>query len=152
MDSSARNPGDDHDTREPQVSPTNAPISEEERQVDRERDRAARRPFPWALAGGFATLAVLGIVAGATAGWRYAIPFGVFAAVAAVFIATHHALGRAQTRRYATGPADEAAPDDARDPVPHLGYDEQSQLGSTAQLSDEEQAAHADMERSPGQR
>jgi hypothetical protein len=74
------------------------------------------------------------------------------AVVAAIFIATHRVLGHAQTRRYATGPAEEAAPEDARDPVPHLGYDEQSQLGSTAQLSDEEQAAHANMERSPGQR
>jgi hypothetical protein len=152
MDSGAPDRSETMEARDRQASPTNAPISEEERQDTRDRVGARRRPFPWAVGIGFAALAALGVVAGATAGWAYAIPVLVLAAVAAVFIGAHWALGVAQNRRYGRGRAREAAPDDARDPVPHMGYDEQSQVGATAQLSDEEQAAHADMERSSGER
>jgi len=152
MDSGAPNRSETMDARERQASPTNAPITEDERRDTRDRQSAERRPFPWAVGVGFTALAALAVVAGATAGWAYAIPFAVLAAVAATFVGSHWALGIAQTRRHGQGPAREAAPDDARDPVPHMGYDEQSQLGATAQLSDEEQAAHADMERSSGER
>jgi hypothetical protein len=152
MNSAAPNRGETMAAHDRQASPTNAPITEEERRDTREGAGAQRRPFPWAVGIGFAVLAALAVVAGATAGWAYAIPVLVLAAVVAVFVGSHWALGVAQTRRYGRGPAREAAPDDARDPVPHMGYDEQSQLGATAQLSDEEQAAHADMDRASGER
>jgi hypothetical protein len=152
MNSAASNRGETMAARARQASPTNAPITEEERGDTRERVGVRHRPFPWAVGIGFVVLAALAVIAGATAGWAYAIPVLVLAAVVAVFVGSHWALGVAQTHRYGRGPAREAAPDDARDPVPHMGYDEQSQLGATAQLSDEEQAAHADMERASGER
>ena len=152
MESGASNRSEAMEARDRQASPTNAPITEEERGRAGGREDSVRRPFPWAVGIGFAALAALAIVAGATAGWAYAIPFLVLAVVAAIFVGSHWALGIAQTRRHGRGPAREAAPDDAGDPVPHMGFDEQSQLGATAQLSDEEQAAHADMERSSGER
>ena len=152
MESGAPDRSETMEARDRQASPTSAPITEEERAADRDRAGAERRPFPWATAIGFAALAVLAVVVGATAGWAYAIPVLVLAAVAAVFVGSHRAMGIAQSRRHGPGPEREAAADDARDPVPHMGFDEQSQLGATAQLSDEEQAAHADMERASGER
>jgi hypothetical protein len=151
MESGASDRRETMEERARQASPTNAPISEEERGADRDRAGGERRPFPW-VALGFAVLAVLAVVAGATAGWAYAIPVLALAAITAVFIGSHRAMGAAQSRRHGGGPAAEAAADDAGDPVPHIGFDEQSQLGATAQLSDEEQAAHADMERASGER
>jgi hypothetical protein len=153
MESGASDRTETREARERQAGLTNAPITEEERAADRDRAGAERRPFPWAVGLGFAALAVLAVVVGATAGWAYAIPVLVLAAVAAVFIGAHRAMGLAQSRRHGGGGAREAAADDAGDPVPHMGFDEQSQLGSTAQLSDEDQAAsHADMERASGER
>ena len=137
---------------EQQVNITNAPITEDERQVTNEREAALRRPFPWLAMAGALALTVLAVVAGVKNGAQYAIPFAIFAVLAFGFVAVHRFMGRAQTRRYDEGPAQEKAADDAEDPVPHFGFDEQSQLGQTAQLSDEEQAAHADMNKSTGQR
>jgi hypothetical protein len=152
MESGASDRTETMEARDRQTGLTNAPLTEEERAADRDRAGAERRPFPWALGLGFAGLAMLAVVAGATAGWAYAIPVLVLAAVMAVFLGSHRAMGIAQSRRHGGGHARESAADDARDPVPHMGFDEQSQLGSTAQLSDEEQAAHADMERASGER
>ena len=135
-----------------QGSVTNAPISEDERAVTRERAEALRRPFPWLALAGALALAGLAVVAAFTAGAQYAIPFGVFAVLAALFVGVHRMLGQVKTQRYdEPGKAQEQAAEDADDPVPHMGFDEESQLGQTAQLSDEEQASHADMERSTGQ-
>lgn len=152
MDSSAPDRSETLEARDRQVSPTNAPVTEEEREVSREGEQVSRRPFPWAVGAGFVALVAVAVIAGATAGWAYAIPFAVLAGLAVIFVGTHRLLGLVRTERYRSGPAEEAAPGDARDPLPHMGYDEHSQVGATAQLSDEEQAAHADMERSSGQR
>ena len=142
------------EARDRQVHPTNAPITEEERAVHRKQARSLDRPFPWLMVGAAVALVAVAVVAGAVAGWMYLIPFALLGLTIAVFVGTHRLLGAMQTRRYprGSGPAEEQAPDDERDPVPHLGFDEKSQLGATAQTSGEEQQAHADMERSPGQR
>jgi hypothetical protein len=137
-----------------QVNPTNAPISEDERAVTREREKALRRPFPWIAIGTLLVLAALAVVAALTAGSQYAIPVALVAVVGALFVGGHRMLAATQTRHYDEEPGreqDEAA-DDADDPVPTFGFDEQSQMGSTAQLSDEESQSHADMDRSTGQR
>jgi hypothetical protein len=152
MNSGAPDRGEAMEARGRQASPTSDPISEEERQDTRDRVGPGRRTFPWAVGVGFAVLTAVAVVAGATAGWAYAIPVLVLGLAAAAFLGSVWALGRAQSRRYRRGPAREAAADDAGDPVPHTGFDEQSELGATAELSDAEQAAHADMERSPGGR
>ncbi len=136
------------------VNPTNAPISEDERQVTREREKALRRPFPWIAIGTLVVLAALAVVAALTAGAQFAIPVALVAVMGALFVGAHRMLAAAQTRHYddQPGQAQDQAADDADDPVPTFGFDEQSQLGSTAELSDEESQSHADMDRSTGQR
>jgi hypothetical protein len=153
MASTASGPTDTSEAADRQVHPTNAPITEEERAVTREREEALRRPFPWLMVGGMLALAGVAVVAGAMAGWRYLIPFALLALIIGVFVGTHRLLGAMQTRRYSrgAGPAEEKAPSDEDDPVPHLGFDEKSQLGDTAQTSSEEDQAHADPGRSTGQ-
>jgi nitrogen fixation-related uncharacterized protein len=144
------------EARDRQVHPTNAPITEDERALDRERaeGEALRRPFPWLMMGAAAALVGVAIVAGAVAGWSYLIPFALLGLAIAIFVGGHRLLGAMQTRRYdrGAGPAEEKAPGDESDPVPHLGFDEKSQLGATAQTSGEEEQAHADAERSTGER
>lgn len=136
-----------------QVNPTNAPISEDERAVTREREQALRRPFPWIAIGTLVALAALALVAALTAGAQFAIPVALIAVVGAIFVGVHRALAAAQTRHYdQPGREQDDAADDADDPVPTFGFDEESQMGSTAQLSDEESQSHADMDRSTGQR
>ena len=137
-----------------QVNPTNAPITEDERQVTRERDKALRRPFPWIAIGTLAVLAALAVVAALTMGSQYAIPVVLVAVIGALFVGGHRVLAAAQTRHYDDEPGREQddAADDADDPVPTFGFDEQSQLGSTAELSDEESQSHADMDKSTGRR
>ncbi len=145
-------PGEVEQSRGHQANITTAPLTEDERQDDREREHDLGRPFPWLAVAAALVLLGLAIVAGLVVGWQYAIAVGVLALVILVFVGGHRALSLAETRRYdSPGPAKDAAADDAGSPVPNVGFDEQSQLGSTAQLSDEEQAAHADMDRSTGQ-
>src|SRR5919198_3011051 len=90
-------------TRSEPVHPTNAPITEEERAVAREREEALRRPFPWLMLGATAVLVGVAIVAGASAGWGYLIPFGLLALVIGVFYGGHRLLGAIQARRYPGG-------------------------------------------------
>lgn len=136
-----------------QINVTSAPITEDERAVTREREEALRRPFPWLAGGGIVVLVGLAVVAAVTMGPAYAIPVGLIAVVAAVFVGMQRGAAAAKTRSYegSSGTAREQAPADADDPIPDLGYDEHSQLGSTAELSDEESQSHADMESSSGQ-
>ena len=139
------------EARAGRASPTNPPIREDERVVTREREAALRRPFPWVALGGVIVLVGVAAVAVLSAGGRYAISFAILAVVVAVFVGTPRVLGWMQTRRYETGRAEEKSAADGADSVPHLGFDEQSQLGATAQSSAEEDQAHTDMERSTGQ-
>ena len=87
-------------------------------------------------------------------GGQYAIPVALVAVVGALFVGGHRMLAAKQTRHYDDQPGREQddAADDAEDPVPTFGFDEQSQLGSTAELSDEESQSHADMDKSTGRR
>ena len=85
-----------------QVNPTNAPISEDERAVTREREQALRRPFPWVAIGTLVVLAALAVVAALTAGAQFAIPVALVAVVGAIFVGVHRALAGAQTRHYDT--------------------------------------------------
>jgi hypothetical protein len=140
--------GDAHDR---QVHPTNPPITEEERVVTREREAALRRPFPWMTLAGTVTLVAVAVVAGATAGWNYTIPFAVLGLVIVLFVGGHRAVGLMKTRCRPGRPREEKAPADERDAFPHLGFDERSNIGSTAQHSREEQVP-PEMERSTGQR
>ena len=137
-----------------QVNVTNAPITEQERAETRSQERDLQRPFPWLAGAAVIALVVLALVAALTAGAQYAIPFGVIAALAALFLGTHRALGLMKTRRYSSEsrPAEDVAADDGDDPLPHMGFDEESSLGDNAQLSSEEQMSHADMNKSTGQR
>jgi len=139
---------------EEQVNPTNAPITEDERAVTREREKALRRPFPWIAIGTLAVLAALAVVAAVTAGAQFAIPVALVAVIGVLFVGGHRILAATQTRHYDDQPgrAQDEAADDADDPVPTFGFDEKSQLGSTAELSDAESQSHADMDRSTGQR
>jgi hypothetical protein len=139
------------EARAGRASPTNPPIREDDRVVTREREAALLRPFPWVALGGVIVLVAVAAVAVLSAGGRYAIPFAVLTLILAVFVGTHRVLGWMQTRRHETGRAEEKAAADSGDPIPHLGFDEQSQLGATAQSSAEEDQAHTDMERSTGQ-
>ena len=137
-----------------QVNVTNAPITEEERAETRAEERNLNKPFPWLAGAAVIVLVVLAVVAALTAGAQYAIPFGVIALLAALFLIAHRTMGLMKTKRYESEsrPAQDVAADDGSDPVPHLGFDQESSLGDNAQLSDEEQMSHADMNKSTGQR
>jgi flagellar biosynthesis/type III secretory pathway M-ring protein FliF/YscJ len=137
-----------------QVNVTNAPITEDERAETRAEESNLNQPFPWLAGAAVIALVVMAVVAALTAGAQYAIPFVVIAVLAAIFLAVHRTMGRMKTRRYdsESRPAQDVAAEDGSDPVPHLGFDQESSLGDNAQLSDEEQMSHADMNKSTGER
>jgi hypothetical protein len=92
--------------------------------------------WPVALAG--VLLAAVAVGAGVAAGAQYAIPVAVLGALGLIFYATHRTLGLRATRR---GPAGEMrSEDDGDEPVPHLGFDERTELGDTEQQPDVQHA------------
>ena len=133
---------------------TSAPITEEERAETRAEQREVGKPFPWLAGAAVLALIALAVVAVVTAGAQYAIPFVIIAALGALFLATHRTLGMLKTRRYSADSraAQDTSAADGDDPIPHLGFDQESSLGDSAQMSDEEQMSHADMNKSTGQR
>jgi hypothetical protein len=145
-ESSDRLAGDPAFAGSDQVNVTNAPIDERERGGGSEH-ASLRRPFPWAMGILAVALVALAVVAMVAVGAQYGIPFLVLALLFGIFFGTHRLLALRKTRSYG-GEAQDRSADDGDDPIPHFGFDEQSQLGQTAELSDAEQQSHADMNRS----
>jgi hypothetical protein len=88
---------------------THEPVVEEDRPTIADNE-GLRRPFPWIVVFTFAAIAGLALVAGLAAGWAYAIPFVVVAALVAAFI------GALRGRR--------TAPADSESAVPSIDLDE----------------------------
>jgi len=149
MSSPPQNPSGSADGPDP-VNVTSAPIREEERGELAASSAPADRPFPWLMGAALVAIVALAIVAAVTVGAQYAIPFALIAVIVAVFVGTNRGLSLLSTRRHGEGEDRDAQAADADDPVPSFGFDEESQLGQTSELSDEQQQSHADMERSPG--
>lgn len=155
MATTGQGPARADESGDSQVNVTGAPITEEERAEHREQSGPDMgKPFPWLALAGAVALVVLAVVAAVAVGAQYAIPVGIIALLAAGFLGAHRLTGLMKTRRYesASGPAQDEAASDGDDPIPHLGFDQESSLGDTAQMSDEEQASHADMNKSTGER
>src|SRR5947209_18976052 len=151
----------DHDS--PNV--TAAPIREEERGRGRDGGGGAgRRPvaradiatYAWSVVA--VALVGLALGAGFAAGWAYAIPFGVFAAVVLVFFGTHGLVARVRGRRYG-GPeaAHRAAIDDSEDSIPALEFGERAEEPGqepepARQATAGDAESHADLRRGTGRR
>jgi hypothetical protein len=113
---------------------THEPVVEEERQSP-----APSGPFPWAVAGVALAFAIAAVAAGVAAGAAYVIPFAVIGAIAVGFVVMQRQLSRNRS-------------DDSDDPIPNIDFDQETELGATDEQSDAEGQAHADPERSTGQR
>jgi hypothetical protein len=120
---------------------THEPIREEE------RGRAAdgtpgggpdlRNPQTWLWPGVAVVIVGLGVVAGATAGWAYMIPFVVLGALIAVFFGSHGAITR--WRR--------------SDSIPHFDFGERAEEPEQEPVgADSSHQPHADPRRGPGRR
>jgi hypothetical protein len=131
---------------------THEPVIEEERESPLPDPAVATRPVPRAVTlVALASLATA-VIAGASAGWEYTIPFALLAALLLGFAMTHWALGRRATAERPAGGAEDAAARDADNPLPHFGFDDETALGASAEQAGAEGQAHADMERGPGRR
>ncbi|HEV7462201.1 MAG TPA: hypothetical protein VGN78_16835 [Solirubrobacteraceae bacterium] len=134
------------------ISPTSPPIREEERgRLDPESDRRdtdAPSPTPrrfLVLTGISAAIVIaLGLFAGATGGWGYFLPFLIILALLLSFVGFHRWLGVRKSTKYGGQVVDGVA-EDASDPVPHVGFDEGSELGEGPQYADEDAHHHGDM-------
>lgn len=113
----------------------------------RERTRAAEARtgepgglgaiFPPAILAIIAAFVVIAVVAGVAAGAQYAIPVVVLLAIVLAFLGFHRAVGAAKTEQHGDRAADAAA-SDSEDPVPHMGFDDQSSLGDSDEQPDEQ--------------
>lgn len=132
------------------VPPTSPPISEEERgraQAEGDSSGAEGRPSRMSLAataGTAVVIIVLGVFAGAVAGWGYLIPFAVVLLIFVAVVVGQRWVGRQKTRKYGDQVV-EGVSGDADDPVPHTGFDEETELGEGRQYADEDASAHDDM-------
>ncbi len=115
---------------------THAPIDEESRFDSSAGPEVLKRPFPWVLIGTGAAIVVIGIVAGASAGWVYLIPIALVAVVIIVFAVTNWFLGNRAER--------------VPDAIPNFDTTGQEGAGGNPDQADEP-STHEDMERSPGQ-
>lgn len=114
--------------------------AEQGRAVEREREG---EPAPRGLASrviplGLTVAVGLAILAWVTLGAQYMIPIALITAILLGFWAFHWSLGRAKTRQYGEG-AEDAAAADGDDPIPHLGFDSQSDLGDTQEQTEQYQ-------------
>ena len=115
---------------------THAPVDEERRFESSAGAGALKHPFPWALIGTGLAIVLIGVVAGAAAGWVYLVPIGLVGVLIAVF-----ALGN-----YYLGHHSERVPDE----IPNFGVDTREGAGGNPDQSDV-RSDHADIERSAGQ-
>jgi hypothetical protein len=120
---------------------THEPIREEER--GRSANGASgpgpdlRSPQTWVWPGVAVVIVGLGLVAGATAGWAYTIPFAVFGALIAVFFGSHGAVTR--WRR--------------SDSIPNFDFGERAEKPAHEPAdADSSHHPHADLRRGPGRR
>src|SRR4051794_5476528 len=114
---------------------THEPIREEERGAGRapygsslgERgDPRDAQTYVWPFAA--IVLVGLAIVAGVAAGWAYAIPFAVFAGVAAFFFLGQGALARLrQSRHGGVEGARRAVVEDSDEPIPSTDFGERAE-------------------------
>jgi hypothetical protein len=134
------------------IPPTSSPIREEERgrlgpesgHVDTDAPSPTPRRFLVLTSVAAATVVALGLFAGATAGWRYLLPFLIVLALLLGFVGVLRWLGRRKSTKYGGRVVDGVA-EDASDPVPHVGFDEGSELGQGPQYADEDSDHHHDM-------
>jgi hypothetical protein len=134
------------------IPPTSPPIREEERgrlasKSDRPHGDAPSptpRRFLVLTGAAAATVVALGLFAGATAGWAYVLPFLIVLALLLGFVGVHRWLGLRKSTKYGDHVVDGVA-EDASDPVPHVGFDEGSELGEGPQYADEDAHHHGDM-------
>jgi hypothetical protein len=134
------------------IPPTSPPIREEERgrlgpesdRVDTDASSPTPRRFLILTGAAAATVVALGLFAGATAGWRYFLPFLIVFALLLGFVGVHRWLGRRKSTKYGGRVVDGMA-EDASDPVPHVGFDDGSELGEGSQYADEDADHHHDM-------
>jgi hypothetical protein len=131
---------------------THAPIREEERGQaarDRRPPRSAAERYVWPGVG--ALFVVLAVVVGLMAGWAYAIPFAILAALALLFFGSGGAIARWRQHRYGgVEEAHRAVQEDADDSVPSTDFGERAeepeQQPAGAESAEE---PHADMHRGP---
>lgn len=86
----------------------------------------------WAVGIAIVMVLAVAVVAVIAVGAQYAIPFVVLAALGLVFFGVHLSIGRSKTARYGAR-AQDATADRGDDPVPHIGFDDSTALGSTDQ-------------------
>jgi hypothetical protein len=113
---------------------THEPIREEERGAGRasgsslgERvDPRDAQTYVWPFAA--IVLVGLAVVAGVAAGWAYAIPFAVFAALAVFFFLSQGALARLrQSRHGGVEGAHRAVLEDSDEPIPSTDFGERAE-------------------------
>ncbi|MGI8511311.1 MAG: hypothetical protein ACR2NH_01620 [Solirubrobacteraceae bacterium] len=156
MSASDHRKGDPRYRGDDSLSPTNEPIEEHERgQLGSHSGESggsdAREPFPYLVAATIVAFAAAAIVAGVAVGVQYAVPFVVLGAIIAAFVGINRARTLAETTDTPHGPErDEGADEDTDGGLPDFGFDQESSVGSTSELSGEQQESHADMEKSPG--
>lgn len=134
-------------TEESQGPPTTSERLGNATELPHERSRAAAertggptgpgRAFPPAIVAMIAAFVVIAVVAGVAAGAQYAIPVVVLLAIVLAFLGFHRAVGSAKTERHGDATGDAAA-SDAEDPVPHMGFDDQSSLGDSSEQPDQQ--------------
>ena len=115
-------------------SPGERPARGREVEREREGDADGRPPGPASRVVPLGLLVAVGlaILAWATLGAQYMIPVALITAILLGFWAFHLSLGRAKTRQYGDQGQDAAA-SDGDDPIPHLGFDTESELGATSE-------------------
>lgn len=118
-----------HEDSERRVVPRSEVLSNARR--DPPPPATPSRPVMLLVAGVAAGIA-LAVVAGVAAGGGFAIAVLIFVAALLVFFGVHRALALSKTRRYGDRAADASA-EDADDPIPHVGFDEETALGDSAQ-------------------
>lgn len=69
---------------------THEPVVEEERASPLPDPDSLRHPFPWAVGAVVVALAVAAVIAGAAAGWLFAIPILIVDAIVLAFAVTGH--------------------------------------------------------------
>jgi hypothetical protein len=128
MARSTKEPVGDPAFREDPGAITHAPIREEERGAGSGRtgervDPRDPQTYVWPFAA--IVLVGLAVVAGLAAGWAYAIPFAVFAGVAAFFFLSQGALARLRQRRHGgVEGARRAVVQDSDEPIPSTDFGE----------------------------
>jgi hypothetical protein len=92
--------------------------------------------FSFALVGGLVCAVGIAIAAWIALGPLFIIPVVLVTITLLAFSGIHRTLGFVKTRGKDEGAHDRFV-EDGSDPVPHLGFDEQTALGDTGERSDE---------------